>query len=1150
MRRELKTKDVMGADIIIASTAAVKFKCAASSRPSLRLAQVSGEPRMSGPDNSRNYRDFVSSCFTAIREISEAVSRDPKHDVAGDIAHRLARNQETFARARASHVPPSGRPKKGNNRKKPGVAKDLGSRQTSVTQASVSDTDERPSKAQKTAEGKFAPTLTNDAVPTDPKASDISGGFSPKKRKGDTKTTVTEHTPESYYAPDANRFLESFTFTRVILDEYSFKDHEVETFVERAIASSKWLLSGTPPLTKLSWVCRTASMLNVHVARIEPALPSHLHEITEGPSASDMSASEAYRALRQLKTTTFAHERHQQGLEFVRQFARRNPAVYNGGFKVIRKVVFVPRDTPAIAHYFRLQQCLFAARWDVQGLSQDGNELLKPVVNLGKSTSPQGPKESRAQKAWIQDESTDGRLNAAIQALLMHATLPSIVFHPPSKAGEPGATVSNPLSRLLQDAERSYLRLCSTLKSQFDRLMFLVAQFPQRVINGTSAHNDASDGDDEGDSVEDEAEEDLDPTVEEVQTPVEQGKKRNGDQSREARERKFRQARGYLDSLVNDLVFKKEKSIGGRELLTLLRETLLDGRCNDPMMDRRENWTEERWQRRSGGPGTSHLVDWYPDISQRLPKMSDEELKLVYQDCACLLGHTLPENFDTIPLSERQHATRKIIQAAQVRRREQFAEDEVEGKSGLTKGSDGLLTLRMGARRIGLKCLPDDTIEKLEDLHNKHRRGRCPDKFWEFGLGLTSRFPIIGMIRHLRGTDVEEGLEDLTWTSQSVTAGAYEKIPEAFHRYRFLLTVSSLSRTVLDGRICDGCGRTGVTADKMHLAIDCSHGFCDDCVTRKNVTDNVGLLWCGLCREEGEARMMLDERPSPGMFCHGCRETEIKAPSDAYVLATCGHLLCLRCIKNLYDNPPEKIDGSPDLPRCDVHGCNYPLLENEIRGDKLITNAENAPLVQLGPGGKLQRMIKIVSAAKKKAEKALVFVPYVQQMAMVEQCLADAGFSVMRTDNNRPAEVLTGFQSGSGDVLLQLLNSPESAGSNLTIANHIIFVGPHFTRDQRGWDMVVGQAVGRCVRPGQTKDVQVYHLVAENSLDVDVLEHHLKRRLQPGANDEVDLSVPVPEGDTAVDGQRASERGSLLQAAELDMLFRKVADYNDTENLH
>lgn len=98
--------------------------------------------------------------------------------------------------------------------------------------------------------------------------------------------------------------------------------------------------------------------------------------------------------------------------------------------------------------------------------------------------------------------------------------------------------------------------------------------------------------------------------------------------------------------------------------------------------------------------------------------------------------------------------------------------------------------------------------------------------------------------------------------------------------------------------------------------------------------------------------------------------------------------------------------------------------------------------------------------------------------------------------------------------------------------------------------MVVDQAIGRCARPGQTKDVQVYHLVAENSLDVDVLEHHLKRRLQPGANDEVDLSVLAPEKDDEVGGQRASERGSLLQAVELDMLFRKMADYDDTENLH
>lgn len=1112
-----------------------------------------------------------------MREITESVSQNPEHDVAGDIASRLAENEETLNAARAKYVPPSGRPKKGPSGKT--VKKVSETPQASFAEATADESSgSRPAKVTKMVEGQSAPNAMNGAESNYAGASTTSAEASTRKRKMTVavRNKTAEQSPGSYYVGNAKRFLESYTFTRVIFDEYSFKDHEVETFVERAIASSKWLLSGTPPLTKLSLVCRTASMLNVHVARIEPALPSHLHEITEGPSAADMSASEAYRALRQLKTTTFAHERHQQGLNFVELFARRNPAVLGGDFKLVEKVIFVSRDTPVIAHYIRLQQCLYAARWDVQGLSHDGNELLKAVTELENSGEAESWKSARGSKSWLQDNSTDGRLDAAIQALLMHATLSSKSFHATSAVNTPGMTISHSLERLRKDAELSCRLLCSTLKSQFDRLAWLVAQFPDMVIKATPNDDEEPNGQDGPDNNEDEAsdgtesgggegaesaeEEASDPTGDEATGPEEQEgpkpaaptavKKVN---SKEARDRKFRQASQYLHWLVNDIVHQKEKSIGGLEILKLLEAILFDGWENDPRQEKGEALAGVPWKRRTNVPGTSYLVDWYPDVAQRLSDMSDEELKLVYVDCADLLNqHLIPENFDTMEIAKRRTATTSIILAAQARRREQFADDDVEQRSGLAEGPDDLLTYRMRARKIGLKCLPNDTLETLRGRYSQHRRGRCPDKFWEFALGLTPRFPIKGITHHLRGTDVEEGLEDLTWTSQSVTAGTYEKIPEAFHRYRFLLTVSSLAQEVLDGRLCDGCGRTGVPSDQVRLTVGCHHMFCGTCAERNATTAGDEFSWCRLCRGNGEVSTMLPVHPAPGLFCHGCRHTEIKTPSDAHILATCGHLMCAGCIGYLYANPPTKIDGSTDLPRCNVQGCNYHLLGNEIRGDKLITRPGNFPLESLGPGGKLQKMIEIANAAKDNGERVLVFVPYKEQMDGINKCLKDAGISVERTDGSNPIGSLETFKKGSTDVLLQLLNSPESAGSNLTIANHVVFVGPHFSRDQRLWQMVMDQAIGRCVRPGQMKDVQVYHLVAENSLDVDVLEHHLKRRLEPGENGEVDLSVPAPptpEGDVAVGREGSSARGSLLQSAELDMLFRKMADYNDTENL-
>ncbi|SPO06612.1 uncharacterized protein DNG_09302 [Cephalotrichum gorgonifer] len=1153
VRRLVKRQVIANADIIIASIRAVKFNLAAAtaSKGLQRLATVSGQPQMHGPDNSRNYHDFVSKCCRAMREIFEAKAQDASLNVADEIAARLAFNQGVLHAAEASHVPPSGRGKKSNARKIK-VVKALKADQASDTDVenTPNSAGGRPSKAKKTNRNGSAPKAANGSDADNGEVDNDAGKASTRKRKtpaaakGKRRAPVKEETAQSYYEDDGSGiFLESLSFTRLVLDEFSYEDHEVETFVRMTVASSKWLLSGTPPLTKLSSVCSIASMLNVHVARVEPALPLHLHEVTEGPSCADMSASEGYRALRQLKTTTFAFERHQQGQEFIRHFMRRNEAADNKEYEVIKRVVFVPMDTPVIAHYLRLQHCLFAARWDVQGLSLDGNELLKPIIEVAGA------------KTFFKDESQNGRLDAAIQALLLHTTLPSIGFNASSVANTPGITILDSLTRLVDDAKLSYQRLCSTFKSQFDRLMFLVDEFPEMEDINVASREEVVSGEVYDDYGGNGAEEDSQAVEGEGEAPRASSGKT---QKRQNRDRKFRQAKRYLDSLVSEIVHQKEPAVGGQEILNLLRTTLLADRVDDAKMELPENWLPSKWQKREGGPGTNFLVDWYPEIHARLLEIKEPcqlpQLKLLYRDCACALDRPVPDTLDTMSIEDLKSATRQIIEESKVRRCEQFGADDVEMRSGLTGGTLQHQMLRMQARKIGLKCLLSDTIDDLKSLLAKHKSGGCTEKYWEFGMSLPQRFPLVGVWRHLRGTDVEDGLEDLTWVSQSATGGAYEKIPEAYHRFRFLTTLRSLSLEQLDGRTCDGCAKTGVLSSAIEASVGCDHKFCEDCGARNSRMASDHMSWCKLCRGNGETvTMLLAMQPYPRLFCHSCETTQIRRPSDAYVLPTCGHLLCSGCISHLYANPPTNIDGSPALPRCNARRCNYPVLDNDIRGDKLVTKAGSVLLETLGFGGKLQKMVDIVDAAKKKGEKVLVFVPYAQQLDGVEKCLADANFSVGRTDTGTSsANALQSFQGGTGDVLLQRLNSSDSAGSNLTIANHVIFIGSLFSRDQRSWQMVVDQAVGRCDRPGQKKTVHVYHLVAENSLDVDVLEHHMKAHLEPDENGEVDLAnlptMPKHDG-PAFSGQKPSERGSLLQPAELELLFRKIVDYNDTDNL-
>jgi hypothetical protein len=60
-------------------------------------------------------------------------------------------------------------------------------------------------------------------------------------------------------------------------------------------------------------------------------------------------------------------------------------------------------------------------------------------------------------------------------------------------------------------------------------------------------------------------------------------------------------------------------------------------------------------------------------------------------------------------------------------------------------------------------------------------------------------------------------------------------------------------------------------------------------------------------------------------------------------------------------------------------------------------------------------------------------------------------------------------------------------------ANHVIFIAPLLTKTQYEYDSAMAQAIARSRRYGQRKKVHIYHIVAQRTIDVDILEHRHKR---------------------------------------------------------
>jgi hypothetical protein len=67
----------------------------------------------------------------------------------------------------------------------------------------------------------------------------------------------------------------------------------------------------------------------------------------------------------------------------------------------------------------------------------------------------------------------------------------------------------------------------------------------------------------------------------------------------------------------------------------------------------------------------------------------------------------------------------------------------------------------------------------------------------------------------------------------------------------------------------------------------------------------------------------------------------------------------------------------------------------------------------------------------------------------------------------------------------------DQISSNLTVANHVIFLQPYYTSGenaQQTYKAAMTQAIGRARRYGQTKEVHVYHFLTVNTIDIDYFE--------------------------------------------------------------
>jgi hypothetical protein len=145
-----------------------------------------------------------------------------------------------------------------------------------------------------------------------------------------------------------------------------------------------------------------------------------------------------------------------------------------------------------------------------------------------------------------------------------------------------------------------------------------------------------------------------------------------------------------------------------------------------------------------------------------------------------------------------------------------------------------------------------------------------------------------------------------------------------------------------------------------------------------------------------------------------------------------------------------------------------------------------------GPTSKLTRLLELARDLVAAGHRAQVFSQFTSHLALVADALRSEGLSFSYLDGQVPLAErqrrVEQFQAGDGGDLFLISLKAGGTGLNLTAADYVIHLDPW-------WNPAVeDQASDRAHRIGQERPVTVYRLIAEGSVEQQILSLHREKR--------------------------------------------------------
>ncbi|QDT31505.1 DEAD/DEAH box helicase [Thalassoglobus polymorphus] len=181
-----------------------------------------------------------------------------------------------------------------------------------------------------------------------------------------------------------------------------------------------------------------------------------------------------------------------------------------------------------------------------------------------------------------------------------------------------------------------------------------------------------------------------------------------------------------------------------------------------------------------------------------------------------------------------------------------------------------------------------------------------------------------------------------------------------------------------------------------------------------------------------------------------------------------------------------------------------------------------------GSSAKLDLLMEKLEELKENGHRPLIFSQFTSHLGLIRQACDEKGFSYQyldgqttpRTRKNRVEK----FQNGEGDAFLISLKAG-GTGLNLTAADYVIHMDPW-------WNPAVeDQATDRAHRIGQTRNVMVYRIIAQGTIEEQILKLHEEKR---------DLVEGILAGAEAAGKLSTQQLAGLIRGETADMSIAKT----------